>query len=80
MLELRHDSNGDNVDLRTATSLIAFDLRSLPDTQGKTVKITLNYLSFSGKKSIKFDYCTGQTSENVENPKLDDVNLSLCIE
>ena len=80
VLELRHDSNGDTESYNRATSIVAFDLRSLPDTQGKTVKITLNYQSFSGKKSIQFDYCSGQTSENVENPKLDDVNLSLCIE
>ncbi|MGN0190653.1 MAG: NigD-like protein [Candidatus Cryptobacteroides sp.] len=81
VLELRHDSNGDTEAYNRATSIVAFDLRSLPDTQGKTVKLTLNYQSFSGKKSIQFDYCSGKATSDtgdVESP--DDVDLNLNIE
>ena len=35
-----------------------FRLSDLPDTEGKTVKLTLKYKSFSGEKSIQFDYCS----------------------
>lgn len=61
-LELRHDSNGDLVSYgREATGLIAFNIRNLPDTQGKTVKLKIKYQSFSGNKKITFNYCTGKT-------------------
>ena len=39
-------------------ALVAFRLSDLPDTNGKTVKLTLKYKSFSGEKSIRFDYCS----------------------
>ena len=38
--------------------LAAFKLDGLPDTEGKTVKLTLKWKSFSGDKSAEFDYCT----------------------
>ena len=36
----------------------SFNLDRLPDTEGKTVKLTLKWNSFSGEKSAEFDYCT----------------------
>lgn len=51
--DLRHNANGDT-NGRTGDALIAFDLNSrwteLPDD----VKIKINWLSFSGKKSVEF--------------------------
>lgn len=53
-LELRHDANGD-VPMRTADALIAFNLRSLmADAKTDTVKFTLCWNSFSGKKKLEF--------------------------
>lgn len=61
-LELRHDSNGDVAGYRReATGIIAFNIRSLPDTKGKTVKLKIKYRSFRGDKVVTFDYVTGQT-------------------
>ncbi len=61
-LELRHNANGDVSGYgEKATGLIAFNLRSLPDTQGRTVKLKIKYSSFSGNKTVSFDYVTGKT-------------------
>ena len=38
--------------------MVAFRLDGLPDTQGETVKLTLRFDSFSGEKTVKFDYRT----------------------
>lgn len=81
VLELRHDSNGDTESYDRAVSIVAFDLRELPDTQGKTVKLTLNYQSYSGKKSIQFDYCSGKSSNDTgEGSKPENLDLTLKIE
>ena len=37
---------------------MAFRLFGLPDTGGKTVKLTLRYKSYSGEKTVEFDYCS----------------------
>ena len=39
-------------------ALVAFRLSDLPDTGGKTVKLTLKYKSFTGEKKVQFDYCS----------------------
>lgn len=36
--------------------LVAFRLGDLPDTQGKTVDLTLKWQSFTGMKSVRFKY------------------------
>lgn len=41
-----------------ASGIVAFNLSSLPDTNGKTVKLTLKWKSFDGEKTKVFDYCT----------------------
>lgn len=54
-----HDSKGDFGPNRIA-GLVCFPLKSLPDTEGKTVKLTLKWDSIVSEQeeSVKFDYCT----------------------
>lgn len=64
-LEFRHmnDYHGYIGDEYLANGLAAFRLDSLPDTEGKTVKITVRWLDPDGrKKAFAFDYCTGVSS------------------
>ncbi len=58
VLELHQNPNGDKEGGVMRDGLIAFDLSSLPDTQGKTVQMTIKWKSFSGDKSTTFKYCT----------------------
>jgi len=37
-------------------------LDSLPDTEGKTVKLKLKWKSFNGEKTAEFDYCTRKST------------------
>lgn len=54
-VELRHDASGD-IHGRMGDALIAFKLDKLPDTEGETVKLKLKWNSFSGEKSVEFNY------------------------
>ncbi len=54
---LFHDAVGDTRGV-IRDGFIAFRLNDLPDTQGKTVDLTLKWKSFSGEKSVKFKYRT----------------------
>lgn len=56
-----HDANGDFGD-RVGDALVAFRLDELPDTEGKTVDLTLEWQSFSGPKTAQFKYCTRKAS------------------
>lgn len=56
-VEFRHNAFGDTYG-ETGDGLVAFKLDALPDTEGKTVKLTLKWKSFSGEKTAEFDYCT----------------------
>ncbi len=60
-VEFRHNAYGD-VYGTEGDGLVAFKLDSLPDTQGKTVKLKLKWKSFSGDKSAEFDYCTRKST------------------
>ena len=60
-VEFRHNANGD-LNYYVGDGLVAFDLSKLPDTEGKTVKLVLKWMSFSGPKSVVFDYCTSKAS------------------
>lgn len=62
-VEIRQDSKGDT-GKKVGDSLIAFNLNALPDTQGKTVKLKVNWISFSGNKSVEFDYCTRKSTSS----------------
>lgn len=57
VVEFRHNAEGD-VYGDVSDALVAFKLTDLPDTEGKTVKLTLKWKSFTGDKSATFDYCT----------------------
>lgn len=68
-VELRHNTNGDP-QYRWGDALVAFDLNDiLPDTNGKTVKLTIRWKSSNGDKKVEFDYCsrTPITSKNMLN-------------
>lgn len=54
-VEFRHDASGDLYGTM-GDALVAFKLDKLPDTKGKTVKLKLKWKSFSGEKSVEFDY------------------------
>ena len=68
-VELRHNTNGDP-QLRWGDALVAFNLNNvLPDTNGKTVKLTIKWKSTAGDKSVDFDYCSRKkiASQNMLN-------------
>lgn len=58
-VELRHNMHGDDY-YDNAKALYCFPLKDLPDTEGKTVKLTIKWLSLvTGKtETAQFDYCT----------------------
>jgi len=58
-----HDADGDTRGY-WGDGLVAFRLDRLPDTQGKTVDLTLRWNSFSGKKSVKFKYNSGKATDS----------------
>lgn len=60
-VEFRHNAHGD-IYGREGDGLVAFNLNSLPDTKGKTVKLKLKWKSFSGDKSVDFNYCTRKST------------------
>lgn len=60
-VEFRHNAFGDTSG-SYGDALVAFRLDGLPDTEGKTVKLTLKWQSFSGEKSTTFNYCTRKST------------------
>lgn len=56
-VEFRHNAYGDTYGA-DGYGLAAFNLNSLPDTKGKTVKLKLKWKSFNGDKTTEFNYCT----------------------
>lgn len=56
-VRLMHNANGD-ISQRDGFSIVAFRLGSLPDTNGKTVKLTLKWKAFGKDKSTSFNYRT----------------------
>ena len=74
-VEFRHNAYGDTYG-QAGDGLVAFSLASLPDTEGKTVKLTLKWHSFTGDKSVQFDYCTRQSSLPAQ-PDMTSVRSSL---
>ena len=57
-VELRHNVNGDPQNY-WRDALVAFNLNdALPDTNGKTVKLTIRWRSSQGYKKVDFDYCS----------------------
>lgn len=66
-VELRHDACGDTP-VWKGDALVAFNLGSLPDTEGETVKLTLVWQTSKGKRTAEFDYCTREGMGNVVMP------------
>ena len=60
-VEFRHNAYDDKGS-QPKVGLVAFRLADLPDTEGRTVKLTLKWKSYSGERSATFDYCTRQTT------------------
>ena len=60
-VEFKHNAFGD-VNGMAGDAYVAFRLNDLPDTESKTVKLTLKYKSYSGEKAIQFDYCTREAT------------------
>lgn len=60
-VEFRHNAYGDTYGVE-GDGLVAFNLNTLPDTKGKTVKLKLKWKSFSGNKSTEFNYCTRKST------------------
>lgn len=58
-----HDANND-CPARVGDGLVAFRLSDLPDTEGQTVDLTLEWNSFSGKKQAKFRYCSRKSTSS----------------
>lgn len=59
-VELRHDAKGDMNLCEKRSGVAAFDITSLPDTKGETVKLKVRYKGFSNDKVVEFNYCTGR--------------------
>lgn len=76
-VEFRHNAYGDTFG-QEGDALVAFNLSSLPDTEGKTVKLKLKWMSFSGEKSAEFDYCTRKATAP-ENPAVTSVRSNYKI-
>lgn len=60
-VEFKHNAS-DDLYGRIGDALVAFKLDKLPDTNGKTVKLKLKWRSFSGEKSVVFDYNSSASS------------------
>ena len=59
-LLLIHDAHNDPME-GISDALVAFDLSSLPDTEGKTVTLKVLYKSLEGTvKTVEFAYCTAR--------------------
>lgn len=58
-VELRHNAKGDYYHLERRSGVAAFDISSLPDTNGRIVELSVRYKGFNGNKTAIFDYCTG---------------------
>lgn len=56
-LELRHNAYGDT-NGQQASSTVAFSLKALPKTGGKTVKLKVKYSSAGTRRTVEFDYRT----------------------
>lgn len=65
--ELRHNANGDPQNY-WRDALVAFNLNdAVPDTEGKTVKLTIRWRSSQGYKKVYFDYCSRKP---ISSPKM----------
>ncbi len=66
-LEFRHNAY-DDLSSTMGYGIVAFDLSSLPDTEGKDVTLVIKINTFDGEKTIERKYNSGKNTEN--EPKL----------
>lgn len=81
-LEFKHDAMGDSYYINgiRATGIVAFDLSSLPPTNGETVDLKIKYRPIYGPETVAvFKYCTGKTTELGATPDPDMLTKSLNI-
>ncbi len=71
-VQFYHNANGDKSGLM-GDGMVAFKLDELPDTEGKTVDLTLQWKSYSGMKSTTFKYCTRKAYNTLSSDKLERV-------
>lgn len=62
-----HNAKGD-LNGSVGDGIVAFKLNGLPDTQGKTVPLTLEWQSYSGTKTVKFKYRNLHSILSTETP------------
>ena len=82
VLELRHNAMGDNYHINPTygNGVIAFDLSSLPSTEGKEVDLVINYKGLNiSNASVKFKYCTGEAAQTGRQPSFAKLTKSLEI-
>lgn len=77
-VEFRHNANGDTYGF-LRDGIVAFRLDGLPDTEGKTVKLSLKWRSFSGDKTAQFDYRTRTTTPS-ESSSISEVRPVIVVE
>lgn len=68
-LEFRHNAY-DDPQTSEGQGLVAFRLNSLPDTNGKTVKLKIKYRSFEGDKVVELDYNSDHTVSAGKRPQI----------
>ncbi|MDL2281633.1 NigD-like protein [Parabacteroides sp. OttesenSCG-928-G06] len=71
-VEFRHNAYNDPAEAGVA-SIVCFDLASLPDTEGKTVKLKVHVKTFDGDKTFELDYNTDKGAVLSKTP----ANLSV---
>ncbi len=81
-LEFRHNAFDDFVEFggTEVSGAVAFNLSDVPDTEGKTVKMTIRYKSFSGERTLSFDYCTGATIKIGKDSVKSDLTKGVALE
>ena len=82
VLELKHNAMGDNYYINPVygNGVIAFDLSSLPSTEGKEVDLVINYKGLNhSNASVKFKYCTGEAAQTGSQPSFAELTKSLNV-
>ena len=82
VLELKHNAMGDNYYINPVygNGVIAFDLSSLPSTEGKEVDLVINYKGLNhNNASVKFKYCTGEAAQTGSQPSFAELTKSLNV-
>ncbi len=72
-LSFYHNANGETTGV-VGDGMVAFRLDGLPDTEGETVDLTLEWMSYSGPKSTKFKYCTRKATNIISSDQLERIN------